>query len=229
MKRYLIFLLTILAVFSLFNGSALLAIDFPIISLGINGGWGQNELTKGAFGRAFFRYSLEAYIPGFQIEVGYAGGYYNALKDSVIMNPMPDTERRKIKTRIYNSYPALTGTFSMRPFGESAIIYFGGGVQLHLVSADRKTTDRYWDAEAEKYQEIEVEKATLLDQTKFGYHLLGGMRFALGGFGSFDVEVRQTFLQLSSKDWEGSAAGELWGEKSWNDLSVNLGVTIYIF
>jgi len=229
MKRFLILLSLIMTVIVFSNASGLLAVEYPIISVGINGGWGQNELTKGTFGRLFLRYSLEAYIPGFQIEVGYAGSYYNVLKDSTKMNPEPGTERRKIKTRIYNSYPALTGTFHLQPFGESTIIYFGGGAQLHLVSADRKTTDRYWDEEAEKYQETEVDKTTLLDQTKFGYHLLGGVRFTLGGFGTFDVEVRQTFLEVPSDDWDELEASKNWGDKSWNDLSVNAGLTIYIF
>jgi hypothetical protein len=227
MKRLLISFSMIISILFLGNNSSLFAVEYPIISVGINGGWGQNELTKGTFGRIFLRYSLEAYIPGFQVEVGYAGSYYNVLSDSMTKNP--ENEERRIKTRIYNNYPALTGTFHLRPFGESTIIYFGGGAQIHFLSADRKTKDRYWDDEAEKYQEIEVAKATLLDQTKFGYHFLGGLRFVLGGFGTVDLEVRQTFLDISATDWDDKEASTLWGEKSWNNLSVNLGLTIYIF
>jgi len=229
MKRLIIITSITITILIFSNTRSLFAIDYPIISFGINGGWGQNELTKGTFGRLFLRYSLEAYLPGFQIEAGYAGSYYNVLRDSVIINPEPGTERRRIKTRIYNNYPALTGTFHLQPFGESTIIYFGGGAQIHLVSAEKKTTDRYWDEVAEKYQQQEIDKVTLLDQTKFGYHLLGGLRLALGGFGTLDLEVRQTFLDVSADDWEDEEASELWGEKSWNNLSVNLGLTIYIF
>ncbi len=226
MKRLIIFVIAIL-LFS--NIHSLFAVEYPIISIGINGGWGQSELSKGRFGRAFLRYSLEAYIPGFQIEVGYAGSFYSVLKDSVIMNPEPGTEQRKIITRIYNNYPALTGTFHLRPFGESTIIYIGGGAQFHFLSADNKTTDRYWDDQAEKYQEAEIAETTLMDQTKLGYHLLGGLRFALGGFGSFDLEARQTFLNVVLEDWNDDLARQLWGDKSWNNFSVNLGLTIFIF
>lgn len=228
MKRILIFSF-ILSLLICPISSKIFAVEYPIISIGLNGGWGQNKLANGAFGRAFLRYSLEAYIPGFHIEAGYAGSFYNALKDTVIFNPDPIVERRTIKTRIYDYYPAISGTFYLRPFGESTIIYFGGGAQMHFLSSDRKTTDRYWDDEAEKYQETEVAKVTLLDQTKFGYHLLGGLRFVLGGFGTVDLEVRKTFLDVSANDWDDEQSSQSWGEKSWNNLSVNLGFTIYIF
>ena len=228
MKRIVIFSF-ILSLFAFSMISQAFAVEYPIISIGLNGGWGQNELANGAFGRAFLRYSLEAYIPGFHIEVGYAGSFYNALKDSVIFNPDPIVERRTIKTRISDYYPIISGTFHLRPFGESTIVYFGGGAQMHFLSSDRKTADRYWDDVAEKYQETEVAKVTLLNQTKFGYHLLGGFRFVLGGFGTLDLEVRKTFLDVSATDWNDQQSSKSWGEKSWNNLSVNLGFTVYIF
>lgn len=228
MKRIL-FISFIISFLIISIPSVIFAIEYPIISLGINGGWGQNELTPGVFGRAFLRYSLEAYIPGFQIEAGFTTSFYNVLDDSVILNPDPVVEKRTIKTHIYDRYPAVSGTFHLQPFGESTIIYFGGGAQIHFLTSDQKTTDRYWDDEAKKYQESEMGKVTLLNQTKFGYHFLGGLRFVLGGFGTFDLEVRQTFLTVSVDDWENLVAGQLWGNKSWNNLSMNLGLTVYIF
>jgi hypothetical protein len=228
MKKRSIFLFIIL-VFLFSSLTTLLAVEYPIISLGLNGGWGQSELTKGAFGRIFLRYSLEAYVPGFQVEASYARGFYNSLKDTVILNPDLIVDERTIETKIYDNYPAIAGTFHLRPFGESTIIYFGGGAQIHFLASDKKTTDRYWDEIAEKYQETELDKVSLLNQTKFGYHLLGGLSFTLGGFGAIDLEVRQTFLNVAADDWDDNEARKLWGEKSWNNFSVNVGLTVYIF
>lgn len=228
MKRASIFLF-ITSLLLISHPAKICAVEYPIISIGFNGGWGQSELTKGAFGRAFLRYSLEAYIPGFHLEVGYAGSFFNVLDDSVIFNPDPIVDKRMIKTQIYDRYPAISGTFHLRPFGESTLIYFGGGAQLHFLSSDRKTTDRYWDEEAEKYQETEIDQVNLLDQLKFGYHLLGGLRFALGGFGTVDLEVRKTFLDVTAEDWDDQEASKSWGGKSWSNLSVNVGLTVYIF
>lgn len=226
-KRSVSLFIIVLFLFS--NLTTLLAVDYPIISLGFNGGWGQSELTKGAFGRVFLRYSLEAYIPGFQVEVGYAKGFYNILKEDVILNPDPIVTERKIKTKIFDNYPAIAGTFNLRPFGESTIIYFGGGAQIHFLASDKQTTDRYWDEIAEKYQKTELDKVSLLNQTKFGYHFLGGLSFILGGFGTIDLEVRQTFLDVAADDWDDVGASKLWGDKSWNNFSVNVGLTIFIF
>lgn len=213
----------------LMRSSFIFGVEYPIISIGVNAGLGQNEFVKGAFGRAFLRYSLEAYIPGFQIEAGFATSFYGTLKDSVQLNPDPATERRTIQDRIYNSFPTLTGTFHLRPFGKQTTIYFGGGAQIHFLSAHRKTTDRYWDAEADKYQETEIDDIVLLDQTTIGYHALGGLRFALGNFGTLDIEARQTFLNVAAEDWFDDQSKKLWGEKNWNNFSVSAGLTVYIF
>ena len=229
MKRIVHIFLIILFAVPFFCQTKLFAVDYPIISFGINGGYGQSPLAKGASGRAFLRYSLEAYIPGFQIEIGYASSFYTVLKDTVIQNPDETAESRKIKTGINDGYPVISGTFHLSPFGESTTIYFGGGGQFHLLSVIRSTTDRYWDDVAEKYQETEIEKVTLLDQTKFGFHLLGGVRIALGKFGSLDFEARQTFVNVSQNDWQDEEAKQLWGEKKWDNFSANVGLTIYIF
>jgi len=228
MRRVIIFSFLI-AILLLSFVTELFAIEYPIISIGLNGGWGLSELAKGAFGRVFLRYSLEAYLPGFQVEVGYAGSYYNNLKEIVIPNPDPIVDKRTIKTKIYDNYPTVGGTIHLRPFGESTIIYFGGGGQIHFLASDKKTIDRYWDEVAEQYQEIEEDKVNLLSQVKFGFHFLGGLRFALGKFGTVDLEVRQTFLDVAADDWDEEEAGKLWGEKSWNNFSVNVGLTVYLF
>ena len=229
MRRLSLVSLILILVFISISSAPLVAIDYPVISIGVNAGVGQNELARGALGRAFLRYSLEAYIPGFQVEVGYAASFYNPMKDSVILNPDPATERRTIQDRIRDNFPTITGSFNLKPFGEMTTVYFGGGAQIHFLSANRKTIDRYWDEEAEKYQETEIDKVSLLNQSKIGYHLLGGLRFALGNFGTLDVEVRQTFLKVSANDWDDKQSQRLWGEKKWNNLSVSAGVTIFIF
>lgn len=231
MKK-IIFIFSILLAFSfVFSPSqhTLYAVEYPIISIGFNGGYGQSDLANGGFGRAFFRYSLEAYVPGFQIEFGYGTSFYQALDDTVILNPDPETESLTIKTGVGNHYPMISGTFHFRPFGGGTTLYFGGGAQFHFLSVRQKSTERYWDPVAEKYQERDLDEISLLDKTAFGYHFLGGMRFALGKFGSFDLEVRQVMLDVTQEDWNNQQAQLTWGEKNWDNFSVNAGLTIYIF
>lgn len=223
------FSLIIVLVLILSNCSILFAVEYPIISIGFNGGLGQNELAKGVLGRAFFRYSFEAYVPGFQVDIGYGASFYNALKDSTILNPDPATDQRTIQDRIRDSFPAITGAFHFKPFGAMTTVYFGGGAQIHFLKASRKTTDRYWDEQAEKYQETEIANFVLLEQTKIGYHALGGLRFAMGAFGTFDFEIRQTFLTVSAADWDDQQSRTMWGEKNWNNFSVSAGLTVFIF
>ncbi len=57
MSRVLIFLF-ITYLLAIYIPVEIFAVEYPIISLGFNGGWGQSELAKGAFGRTFLRYSL---------------------------------------------------------------------------------------------------------------------------------------------------------------------------
>jgi len=206
-----------------------IAVDYPVVSIGVNAGYGQSELTKGFVMRAFLRYSLEAYLPGFQIDASFVPSFYDVLDRVEIRNPDPQSERRIIDTRARDFYPAVTGAFHVHPFGEMTTLYFGGGAQLHFLSVYKKTIDRYWDPVAEKYQETEMKRVTILDQVKPGYHVSGGLRFALGKFGTFDFEVRQTFLEVLANDWDESEARASWGEKRWNNLNVNLGMTIFIF
>ncbi len=229
MKK-IIFIFSILLAYSfVFNPSQhkLYAVEYPIISIGLNGGYGQSDLANGGFGRAFFRYSLEAYVPGFQIDIGYGAGFYQALDDTVILNP--DPESLTIKTGVGNHYPMITTAFHFRPFGGGTTLYFGGGAQFHFLSVSQKTTERYWDPVAEKYQERDLDELSVLDKTAFGYHFLGGVRFELGKIGSLDLEVRQMMLDVTDEDWEDQQAKEIWGQKSWDNFSVNAGLTVYIF
>lgn len=209
--------------------SSCLAVEYPIIGIGVCGGWAQNELTRGGSAKIFLRYSLEAYVPGFNVEIGYGASFYSPLSDSVIFQPDPVVERRRINTHIFDRYPMITGTFQLRLFGENTFIFWGGGAQLHWLRSEQKTTDRYWDDIAEKYQEIEIAKRPLLDAMRFGYHFLGGVRFGLGGFGSLDLEVRKTFLNVNRDVWDEPAASRRWGDKKWSSLNINLGLTVYIF
>lgn len=231
MKKIIV-LFSILFVFSFALSPSqhkLFAVDYPIISIGLNGGYGQSDLANGGFGRAFFRYSLEAYVPGFQIDIGYGAGFYQALDDTVILNPDPETESLTIKTGVGNHYPMITGTFHFQLFGGGTTLYFGGGAQFHFLSVSQKSTERYWDPVAEKYQERDLDEISVLEKTAFGYHFLGGLRFALGKFGSLDLEVRQVMMDVAEDDWENEQAKEIWGQKSWDNFSVNAGLTIYIF
>lgn len=207
--------------------SPLLAVDYPVYSLGINGGYINSGIADGIEARLFFRYSLEAYIPGFQIDVGYGHGFFQALEDSEIVHTTKDDTT--FKTTVSNAYPAISGAFHLRPFGEKFIVYFGGGGQFHFVSAHRKIEERYWDDVAEDYQDREISDTKLLSQVKFGYHLMGGFRFLLGKFGTVDVEVRRNFIDISSDDWEIGFGKVRWGKKNWESLTVSAGLTVFIF
>ncbi len=207
--------------------SPLRAVDYPVYSLGIQGGYVNSGIAAGMQARLLFRYSLEAYLPGFQIDVSYHHGFYEALEDSEVIHSAADDTI--FSTRIFNAYPAVSGTFHLQPFGEKLILYFGGGGQCSFLFANRKIEERYWDDVAEKYQEREIGKTELLSQVKFGYHLLGGLRFLLGQFGTVDVEVRRNFINLSADDWEPGYGRSRWGKKSWDDLTVSAGLTVFIF
>ncbi len=203
------------------------AVEYPIISLGLNGGYAKSELAEGIDSRIFLRYSLEAYIPGFQIDVSYGQTFFGAIEDTTITNIAQDDTT--FKTRINNIYPAVSGTFHFKPFGEKLIVYFGGGAQFHFLSANRTLKEKYWDNVGEKFQEREISSRELLNQVKFGYHYLGGLRLLLGKFGTLDVEVRQNIINLTEDDWEEGYGRNRWGKESWDQFSVNAGLTIFIF
>jgi len=205
-----------------------LAVEYPIISIGLNGGWGQNELKDGYFARGFLRYSLEAYIPGFQIDVSYCHSGFNELEKEEEKDPDPETSLRTTEVNMRDNCAAISGTFHLRPFEEMTVFYFGGGVNFNFIRVDKKKRDKYWDPVGEKYQELETESYDLYNQNLPGFHVLGGFRFLLGKFGSLDIEARQTFLTIEKDDWE-LEARDKYGDKSWNNLSVNLGLTIFVF
>ena len=205
-----------------------LAVDYPIISMGVNGGWGENELRDGFFMRGFLRYSLEAYIPGFQVEAGFAPSFFGALDKEEEKNPDPETELRTTEMKIRDSYATLSGAFHVNPFSSLAVLYFGGGVNFNFIKVKRTVTDKYWDPIGEEYQEEEIDSSDLLTVNQPGFHALGGVRFLLGKFGSFDIEARQTFVNVDKNDWEIDVRDK-YGDKSWNTLTINLGLTIFIF
>ncbi len=205
-----------------------IAVDYPIISMGVNGGWGENDLSDGFFMRGFLRYSLEAYIPGFQIEAGFAPSFFGALDKEDEKNPDPETELRTTEMKIRDSYATLSGAFHVSSFGSMTVLYFGGGVNFNFIKAKRTVTDKYWDPIGEEYQEKEIDSSELLILNQPGFHALGGIRFLLGTFGSFDIEARQTFVNVDKNEWEADVRDQ-YGNKSWDTVTVNLGLTLFIF
>ncbi|OQX87607.1 hypothetical protein B6D60_03595 [candidate division KSB1 bacterium 4484_87] len=228
-KSIVFFMALLLAAFQV---TSLLGVDYPIYSIGAHGGYAKNGLATGFNGRAFFRYSLEAYIPGFQIDVSYNQDFYQLLEDSVRMWPGAPadstTEKIMYQTGLRNIFPAVSGSFHFK-LNSGLYLYAGGGGQFHFLSMKNKQKERYWDDIGEKYQERDIAEKEYLNQVKFGFHWFAGARFALGSFGTFDVEVRQNYLTVSPDDWENAEAGKKWGDADWNTLTVSAGVTIYIF
>lgn len=229
MKKITTWMLAFGVGWSLIISSPIFAVDYPIVSLGGNAGWGQSGLASGLLVRGFCRYSVEAYFPGLQFEASFAAHFYRPLATVEQMNPDPQTERRIVETMARDMYPALTALLQFQPFGEMTTVYAGGGVQWHFLSVADRTTERYWDEVAQKYQEIETRRTNVLDAAKPGYHLMGGLRVGLSNFGSLDLELRQTFVQVSANDWLSSDARTRWAGKRWDNFSLNIGMTIYIF
>ncbi|MDZ7263098.1 MAG: hypothetical protein ONB16_00845 [candidate division KSB1 bacterium] len=229
MKKIAIWVL----IFSVWWGSKAIgpiyAVDYPIVSLGGSAGWGQSSLANGLVLKGFCRYSVEAYFPGLHFEGSVVAHFNRPLDRSEQLNPDPQTERRIIETTARDIYPALSAIMQFQPFGEMTTVFAGGGVQWHFLSAAERTTDRYWDDVAQKYQETETRRVEILQAGKPGYHLMGGLRVGLSDFGSVDLELRQTFFQVAADDWLSNAARAKWGSKSWQNFSLNVGLTIHIF
>ncbi|NOZ62367.1 MAG: hypothetical protein GXO74_11885, partial [Calditrichaeota bacterium] len=129
------------------------AVEYPIYSLGVHGGYAKSGIANGFGGRAFFRYSLEAYIPGFQIDVSYNQNFYQLLQDSVRMWPGAPTdsttEKIMYQTSLRNIFPAISGSFHFK-LSSGMYLYAGGGGQFHFLSVKRKEKERYWDDIGEK-------------------------------------------------------------------------------
>jgi len=221
--RSKITVILLITLFSFLTMSSASAVEYPIYSIGFHGGYAKSGIANGFNGRAFFFFFLEAYIPGFQIDVSYNQDFYQLLEDSVRMWPdAPSdstTEKIMYQTGLRNIFPAVSGSFHLK-LGSGLYLYAGGGGQFHFLSVKRKEKERYWDDIGKKYQERDIADKEYLNQVKFGFHWFAGARFALGSFGTFDVEV---------DDWENAEAKKKWGDADWNTLTVSAGVTIYIF
>ncbi|MBN1155258.1 hypothetical protein JXB12_10105 [candidate division KSB1 bacterium] len=205
------------------------AIEYPIISAAIHGGWGQNQLESGFFLNGFMRYSVEAYVPGLHFDVGFSPSFYNSLKDEEIKNPDPNTELRTITMNMRNHIAYLGSSIHIKPFTKFASIYVGGGLDISFINVSESVTDKYWDPVANEYQEEEVSKTDLLSEIVPGVHLLGGLRFFIGNFGTLDLEVRQTYSNVDAEKWMNEESREAYGDKSWNNFIVNMGLSVFIF
>lgn len=229
MKKIALWMLIVGVLWNCHTSSPIYAVDYPIVALGGSAGWGQSGLGSGLQVKGFCRYSVEAYFPGLHFEASMAAHFYRPLDKIVQPNPDPQTERRIVETVARDLYPALSAILQFRPFGELTTVFAGGGVQWHFLSVADRTTERYWDDVAQKYQETETKRVLVLDTGKPGYHVLGGLRFGLSTFGSLDLELKQTFVQVATDDWLSNAAQTKWSGKRWHNFSLNVGMTIYIF
>jgi len=201
---------------------------YHLYFLGANVGWSQNELKSALGIRGFLRYSLEAYIPGFQMETSYSTSLFKPLEEDSVFNP--DKKEWTIhQLQMHDHQIALSGCFHIKPGGGGVVVYFGGGGNLNFLKVDSSTTVKYWDPEIEDFRELKKEPVDLFKKTVFGYHLIGGLRFLAGNFGSLDIEVRKVFLPTGPEDWKTQGVREKYGEKSWDNLSVNVGFTINIW
>lgn len=201
---------------------------YHLYSLGANIGYSQNELRSALAIKGFLRYSLDAYIPGFQIETSYSTNLFKTLEEDSVFNP--DKKEWTIhQAQMHDHQIALSGCFHIKPFRGRVVIYFGGGGNLNFLKVDSSTTVKYWDPEIEDFQELKEGPVDLFKRAVFGYHLIGGLRFLTEKFGSLDIEIREVFLPTGPQDWKTQGARKKYGEKSWDNLSVNLGLTINIW
>lgn len=203
------------------------AVEYPIIFLGANTGYTRNELTSALAIRGMFRYSFEAYIPGFQIECSYATQLFKTLADTTIR---VNREEEKIyETKISDHQLAISGLLQLRPFGKSPVLYLGGGGNLSYLSCDSTWKEKYWDPEIDDFQELKHDPVNLLRTFTPGYHYFGGIRFLFGDIGSLDFEVRQVMLPVAESEWKFERFAARYGAKKWDNLSFTLGITINIY
>lgn len=205
------------------------AIDYPIISAGIQGGWGQNELESAFFINGFMRYSVEAYFPGLHFEAGFSPSFFNSLSKEEINNPDPVTELRTIMVKMRDHVAYIGSSMHIKPFTKFASLYIGGGVDINFIKVNESVTDKYWDSVANKYQEEQVSDKDILNEILPGFHVCGGLRFLIGKFGTLDLEVRQTFVDVGEENWTNDEFRELYSDKSWNNFGVNIGMSVFIF
>jgi len=225
MRSVKIFLFVLLSIIPL----SLFAVEYPIVSAGIQGGWGQNELEDGFFINGFMRYLVAAYFPGLHLDAGFSPSFFNSLKEREIKNPDPQTDTRTISMNMRNHIAYIGSSLHIKPFTKFASIYIGGGVDLNFINVNESVKDKYWDPVAGEYQEEEVSKDDILNKVIPGFHAMGGIRFLLGDFGTLDFEARQTFVNVNDDEWKSEDALEEYGGKSWNNFGVNIGISIFIF
>jgi len=222
------FIILLILLFCTFHPTGFVqAIEYPIAFLSAQAGYGQNDLKSALAIKAAFRYSFEAYIPGLQIECGYSTLLFGELEDRT--EKVKKDEENIYKTTIQDHQVGLSGLLQLRPFGKTTIIFIGGGGNINFLSCDSTWTEKYWDDVAEDYQELKHDPDNLYREIVPGYHVLGGLRFLLGKWGSLDFEVNQTYLNTESTEWKTKWAEEKYGNKKWDSLRVSVGLTINIF
>lgn len=224
LKKYII---TIIFIVALFLTQNVKAIEYPIMFLGGNVGYGQNDLKSGLAIKGAFRYSLEAYIPGLQIETSYSTTLFQALQDTTIK--LDNDDENIYQTKIGDHQIGLSALLNLHPFGKSSAVFIGGGGNINFIKADSSWTEKYWDPVAEDFQELKHDPVNLLQEAVPGFHVFGGLRFALGKFGTFDIEVRKTFLNVDESAWKVDRFRKQYGEKKWDSLNFNVGMTFFIF
>lgn len=209
--------------------SPIQAQEYPIIFLGANLGYGWNEMKPALAIKGFLRYSVEAYIPGLQIEGSYSTNLFKMLNKEEYKYEEDDIKGTKTsELKIHDHQIGVSASFHLRPFGKAGILYLGGGGNVNFLSADSTLTDKYWDDVAEKEQEKKEEPVELFRQVVLGYHVLGGLRFVVKG-GTIDIEVRKAFLTIDPENWNTEGSKKEYGEKRWGAWSINLGFTFNVW
>lgn len=203
------------------------AVEYPIMFLSGNVGYGQNDLASGLAIKGAFRYSLEGYFPGLQLEASYATVLTPPIEEET--EKLNKEEENIFKTELQQHQVALTGLLQLRPFGKGMILFVGGGGNFNFLKCDSTWTEKYWDPEIDDFQELPHDPENLFQKTVPGYHAVAGLRWLLGGIGSLDIEARQTFLNIPEGEWKFDWAEKKYGEKKWDNFSINVGLTIHIF
>jgi len=203
------------------------AVEYPIIFLGGNVGYGQNELVSGLAIKGALRYSLEGYFPGLQLETSYAMQLSAPMEEQTVK--VNREEENIYKTEVKQHQVALTGLLQLRPFGRGMIFFLGGGGNLNYLRCDSSRTEKYWDPEIDDFQELEHDPKNLFQKFAPGYHAVAGLRWLLGGIGSLDIEARQTFLNIEPGEWKFDWAEQKYGKKKWDNFSINVGLNLNLF
>ena len=211
----------------IFMNAITYSVEYPIAFLNIGAGLGHNELATGLAIKGAFRYSFEAYIPGFQMELSYGTNLYQSLWDSTVQ--VKQDEKNIYQTKISDHQLGLSGLLQLKPFGKETVIFLGGGGNLNYIRCDSTWKEEYWDPEISDFQTLEHNAGNLLQKILPGYHYFGGIRYFFWDIGSIDIEVRKSFLNVGASDWEYGWAARKYGKKKWDNLSITVGLTINIF